>query len=210
MKKSIICVLAMVVALCMAISCQKGNTTKGENAPGETVSKIMLNSEDSMLCMEVLGAYQDYKQSYADSAREKTEMINEDAGEAYLLNQIHVDSVLNECLILVRQRNYDKLLSRLEAERVNFYSHPGNTIDNEIGLNIMFSKLYNQFCESQDSFYTKMLPIYRFTKLHMEALEAFGKERHPFYDHMLKLIEEAEEYVGDTELGEPYNNLPTP
>ena len=126
MKKSVICVLGLVLALCMVMSCQKGKTTKSENAPKETTSKIMLSTEDSMLCMEVLGAYQDYKQSYADSAREKTEMINEDAGEAYLQNQKHVDSVLNECLILVRQRNYDRLLSKLETERVNFYSHPGN------------------------------------------------------------------------------------
>ena len=193
MKKSIICVLGMVLALCMVMSCQKGKITKSENAPKETTSKIMLSTEDSMLCMEVLGAYQDYKQSYADSAREKTEMINEDAGEAYLQNQKHVDSVLNECLILVRQRNYDRLLSKLETERVNFYSHPGNVIDNEIGLSIIFNKLYYQrYAESLDSFYIKMLPIYKFTELHMEALEMMGKERHPFHDHMLKLIEEAE------------------
>lgn len=77
---------------------------------------------------------------------------------------------------------------------MHIYSHPGNVIDNEIGLNIVFSKLYNQSCESQDSFYTKMLPIYRFTQLHMEALEALGRERHPFYDKLTELIKTAEKW----------------
>jgi len=58
---------------------------------------------------------------------------------------------------------------------------------------LIFNKLYYQrYAESLDSFYIKMLPIYKFTELHMEALEMMGKERHPFHDHMLKLIEEAE------------------
>ena len=62
---------------------------------------------------------------------------------------------------------------------------------------MVFSALYNQvYPESQDSFYTKMLPIYDFAKMHMELLEALGKGRHPFYDGIQSLIDDANECLG--------------
>ena len=52
MKKSIICVLAMVVALCMAISCQKGKTiTKVENDSIVTEDSLTM-TEDSTTMSE--------------------------------------------------------------------------------------------------------------------------------------------------------------
>ena len=200
MKKFILGLTGVMLVLCMTMSCQKGkngagSTEEGENVSEEMDAKIILSSEDSTLCMEVLESYLDYKELYVDSARVYSEQIKKNAGEWYLQNKEHIDSVLHECIGLVRQRNYDQLLTRLEKERMQIYSHPGNVIDNEIGLVIIFSKLYNQrYYESKDSFYMKMLPVYEFTKLHMEALEVLGCERHPLYDNITELIKTAEKY----------------
>lgn len=200
MKSFIFGLTGLMLVLCMTMSCQKGkndagSTEKGENVPEEMDAKIILSSEDSMLCVEVLGSYLDYKELYVDSARVNCEQIKKNAGEWYLQNKEHIDSVLHECIGLVRQRNYDQLLARLEKERMQIYSHPGNVIDNEIGLVIIFSKLYNQrYYESKDSFYMKMLPIYEFTKLHMETLEVLGSKRHPLYNDLTELIITAEKW----------------
>ena len=150
----------------------------------------------------MLSAYLDYDEVYADSAARRAGIIGDelepeavDAREHYMQNLLHVDSVMCRCIRFVRWRDYDHLLSTLEMERTNIYSHPGNVMDNELGLIMVFSKLYQQaYPESPDSFYTKMLPIYNFAKIHMELLEALGKGRHPFYDDMLELIDEANEF----------------
>ena len=199
MKKCIYSLIGVMLALCITTACYEGTkeiapTAKDEEVTEEveTLSKIKLEAEDSALCIEVFESYLDYEDSYADSARRKTEEILANAGEKYQQNKIHIDSVLKECIGLVKIRSYDILLDKLERERIQIYSHPGNLIDNEIGLAMIFGRLYNQrYYESQDSFYMKMLPIYRFTKLHIEALEALGKERHPFYNSLLELIEKA-------------------
>lgn len=200
MKKFILGLTGVMLVIFWAMSCQVGkrdaeSIAKDEDVSEKTASKIILSSEDSMLCVEVFESYLDYKKLYVDSACVNCEQIKKNAGEWYLQNKEHIDSVLHECIGLVRQRNYDQLLARLEKERMQIYSHPGDVIDNEIGLDIIFRKLYNQrYYESKDSFYMKVLPIYEFTKLHMETLEVLGSERHPLYNDLTELIKTAEKW----------------
>lgn len=171
--------MAMVLGAC---SEKKGQASVNNEVSEPVKSKIQLNAEDSAFAVDVLGRYLNVSQVFADSAAATTGALNGGSAEGYLANKAHVDSVLHSCIDMVKQRNYDGLLSMLEKERTNIYVHPGNLIDNEIDLGILFGRMYNQVAGSEDDFYKRMLPIYEFTVTHMDMLVKMGNERHPDYE----------------------------
>ena len=198
MKKLIFGLIVMGAVLSLVVACKDATKTSVKESP-KSESKFVVSAEDSALFVDVFQAYLDYDQAYADSAAEKADLVSsvleyqeEDVSGHYKKNMVHVDSVLNNCIKLVGQRKYDVLLQTLEAERMNIDYHPGNVIDNEIGLLLVYHKLYDAaYPESEDSFYMKMLPIYEFSELHFKIIESFGKGRHPFHDQLENLIKEA-------------------
>lgn len=191
MKKTFIGMMVLAGIMVMIAGCSE---KKGDKQ--EVVSKIQLNDEESMLAIALFATYLGYSQAYADSAAMDADALYDGAAEGYQQNRVHVDSVLHNCIELVKQRNYDMLLTTLEKERINIYTHPGNMIDNETGLVHLFSELYDQvYPEAEDSFYMKMLPIYEFTLTHMEMLEMMGKERHPDYEVIQLLVTHARELI---------------
>ncbi len=188
MRKMFVCIMVLA-GMMMIVGCSE---KKGDMQ--EVVPKIQLNDEESTFAIALFETYLGYSQAYADSAAMEADALNDGSAEGYQQNRVHVDSVLHNCIELVKQRNFDMLLTTLEKERINIYTHPGNMIDNETGLVHLFSGLYNQvYPEAEDSFYLKMLPIYEFTLTHMEMLEMMGKERHPDYESILLLVNHARE-----------------
>ena len=202
MKRLIFGFIATGAVLSAVVACKDVTKTSVNESP-KSESKIMVSAEDSALFVDVFQAYLGYDQAYADSAAEKTDLVGDvlglqadNASEHYKKNMVHVDSVLQKCIQLVGQRNYDELLLTLETERNNINVHPGNVIDNEIGLLLVYNKLYSAaYPESEDSFYMKMMPLYKFSELHLQLIENFGKGRHPFHDQLENLINEAKEHL---------------
>lgn len=67
MKNYVLGLMGVMLVIFMLMSCQKGekvagSTVEGKNVPKETASKIILSSEDSMLCVEVFESYLDYEE----------------------------------------------------------------------------------------------------------------------------------------------------
>ena len=58
--------------------------------------------------------------------------INEEAENFFLNNIKHIDDVVNRGIALAKEKRNTELLRLLDGELNNFYSHPHNTVDNEI------------------------------------------------------------------------------
>ena len=183
MRKRLFGIGVMMAGLALLAACnpkdkgqQKTATTEETVGEEKVVSKIQLDEEECKSAIELFERYLHVSQAYADSAAANVEMIAASAIESYQRNKVHVDSVLNDCIGLARQGNYDKMLATLEDERENIYIHPGNLVDNEIDLMLLFSMLYNQvYYTSEHGFYKKMMPHYDHLMLHMDMMEKLGK-----------------------------------
>ena len=192
------CVMIAGLTIVVACGSKDNGQQKTTTTEEKVVSKIQLNEEDSQSAIELFERYLYVSQAYADSAAANVEMIAASAIESYQRNKVHVDSVLYDCIRLARQGNYDKMLATLEEERENIYIHPGNLVDNEIDLMLLFSMLYNQvYYTSELGFYKKMMPHYDHLMLHMDMLEMLGKGKHPLYDYVKQGVDHAKEVLGE-------------
>lgn len=120
----------------------------------------------------------------------------------YINNMAHLDSVIFQGIVLTKQNNVTALLRLLEKERMNFYAHPNNIIDNEIALHELFIALYNKFYEEEhaDEYYNKIIALTEFTKHHILMIQEWrGGEIHPYYSGALTNLTEVYSYVEDYE-----------
>lgn len=200
MKKLVYLMMALVV---MAAGCQTNSGVKTEKKG----DGFKITSEDSSAFVEILEDYLKYGKGYADSAAKTAGSIPlggkpaDPQVEAYYhQNKEHVDSLLRDCILLVKQKEYQRVLHRLDAERVNIYMHPGNTIDNELNMGWMVETLFEQQYKAQeDSFYARVLPWYEFSVLHMEMLQTLGKDVHPEYESTLMVLSLAYQHTNNKE-----------
>lgn len=207
MKKSIFNVLGLVLVLSMTLSCQKGSTVKGEVKTTAEGDGTGISAEDRAEFIRVFEDYLSYSKEYADSAAKKAGATpigelpaNTKAEAHYQQNRVHGDSLMHKCIALLKNKQDRELLRLLEAERVNIYTYPGNTIDNELNLGWIVENLYKEeYKENEDSFYIKMLPWYEFSVLHMEMLKMLGKGDHPEYETTLGVLFLAYKHTRDKE-----------
>ena len=194
-RNCVLCLMGVATVLTLAACHGKKSSPKEDDNQekiAEAKKEIPVSAEDSAICVDVFTRYLNVPQEYAEEAAGNAASLMDDADIEYQKNKVHVDSMFHNCIDLVKERKYNALLDRLEKERINIYQHPGNLLDNELGLVKVFSILYNgMYSEAEDSFYVKMLPAYEFCKTHMEMLEMMGQERHPDYEQLDQLISHA-------------------
>lgn len=107
--------------------------------------------------------------------------IDEEAKNFFLNNIKHIDSVVEEGIALAKEKRNTELLRLLEGELNNFYSHPHNTIDNEIRLHTVIAFLLYLYGDSFDEFYYKSMEMDATTIMHIEA----SGVKHPDYSTIL-------------------------
>lgn len=108
--------------------------------------------------------------------------INEEAENFFLNNIKHIDDVVNRGIALAKEKRNTELLALLDAELMNFYSHPHNTVDNEICLHNVIAFLLYLYGDSFDDFYYKSMEMDAMTIMHIEA----SGVKHPDYGAILK------------------------
>ena len=151
MKKSIFSVMGVMLVLSMTLSCQKGSTVKGEVKTTAEGDGTGISAEDRAEFIRVFEDYLSYSKEYADSAAKKAGATpigelpaNPKAEAHYQQNRVHGDSLMHKCIALLKNKQDRELLRLLEAERVNIYTYPGNTIDNELNLGWIVENLYKE------------------------------------------------------------------
>ena len=96
----------------------------------------------------------------------------------------------------------------LEKEKENFYAHPNNMIDNELGFHQLLISLYGLCYEDTKVAYAKIVPLMEFSRLHIYAWEIMRGEEHPYYmdilADLLRCCIGAEEYEKAIEVGEEW------
>ena len=107
--------------------------------------------------------------------------IDEEAKSYFLNNIAHIDEVVNQGIALIKEGKRTELLTLLDSELLNFYSHPHNTVDNEIRLHTVIAFLYYLYGDSFDEFYYKSMEMDAMTIMHIEA----SGVKHPDYGVLL-------------------------
>ena len=119
-----------------------------------------------------------------------------------------VDSVAKAGIELALQNKSRALLELLEKEKENFYAHPNNMIDNELGFHQLLISLYGLCYEDTKVAYAKIVPLMEFSRLHIYAWEIMRGEEHPYYmdilADLLRCCIGAEEYEKAIEVGEEW------
>ena len=157
----------------------------------EAKNTISLSDEDKSAAIEILQLYQNVDSQLVAERNglyqlllkhsEPTEEASEEDKGYFLLNIAHIDSIVDAGIELINQNKGDELLSLLETELPNFYTHPHNTVDNEVALHQLVVELYRRQSASDEEFLTKVIPLSEWTVIHIEALE----HKHPVYSAVL-------------------------
>ena len=163
-----------------SIEIPNGSLTKGE--------------QESLI--EVLSPYLEVNTAYAKSSNKNAEMISKalddvDFDENYQQqNILHVDSVIKQCIVYVRQNEPKLLLDLFDKEKMSIYCHPSNTWLNEQNLHYMILSLYQKYYRPLNDrmFAEKMIELYEFSLIHVTGLELFGGYSHPDYIPLIKVL----------------------
>ncbi len=157
----------------------------------ESKNTISLSDEDKSVAIETLQLYQNVDSQLVAERNglyqlllkhsEPADEVSEEDKSYFLRNITHIDSIVTVGTELINQNKGDELLSLLEAELPNFYTHPHNTVDNEIALHQLVVELYRRQSASDEEFLTKVIPLSEWTVIHIEALE----HKHPVYSAVL-------------------------
>ena len=169
-----------------------------------------MTEEEQRQAINTLMAYAQYVDSaYIQGAIERSAAVNailtnheQNYDTAFYLNNMaHLDSVIFQGIALIKQNKVTELLRLLEKERLNFYIHPNNLIDNEMKFHKLLTILYNKFYdeENTDQYYAKIITIAEFTKFHIKTLQLWrGGEIHPYYPETLIGLADLYSYMDNT------------
>ena len=177
-----------------------------------------LERRQQELAIEVLSLYLEVDSSRMSEHVVLTQMADslEGTGEegkefdpAFIYKVVtRVDSVAKAGIELALQNKSRALLELLEKEKENFYAHPNNMIDNELGFHQLLISLYGLCYEDTKVAYAKIVPLMEFSRLHIYAWEIMRGEEHPYYmdilADLLRCCIGAEEYEKAIEVGEEW------
>ena len=176
-----------LIALC-AIGGQVCVAQEPEQEEQQQEQKSTTFEED---VIEILQRYQNVDPQLAEERNETYILtlkhitpeveINEEAENFFLNNIKHIDDVVNRGIALAKEKRNTELLRLLDGELNNFYSHPHNTVDNEIRLHTVIAFLLYLYGDSFDEFYYKSMEMDAMTIMHIEA----SGVKHPDYSTIL-------------------------
>lgn len=114
----------ILLSLCL-LGC-KGQSTKQEmisNSEIEIEERSLTKGEQDSLIM-VLSPYLEVDTTFTKDANQTMQIVSEALGdanddEAYYRNILHVDSVIKQCIVYVKQNQPKQLLDLFDKEKVN-------------------------------------------------------------------------------------------
>ena len=188
--------LLLLLGICL-LGC-KGQSTKQEmitNSEIEIEEGSLTKGEQDSLIM-VLSPYLEIDTAYANKSQQDfikilDEVLDESNKDyTYHQNILHVDSVIKQCIVYVKQNQPKQLLDLFDKEKVNIYGHPSNTIAHEKDLHYMILSLYEKYYRpSNERLYAeKMAELYEMSLIHVTGLELFGGYSHPDFIPLAKVL----------------------
>lgn len=193
-----------------------------EENNSSSLDSIKMTEEEQEQTIEILSLYATpIDSSKLQRIKENAQAVSKitsktDFDTSFFAENIsHLDSVVHYGIELAQQNKGGKLLDLLEKERLNFYAHPNNTIDNEIALHQLFIELYAKFYKGEGNVWQKVIPLVEFSKAHILSIQTLQGHIHPYYPKVLYNLIDAYLTVDDIEkaiitakeLGDCYQDL---
>ncbi len=175
MKKYI---LLLVGASALMLSCMNGTDKKQVKTISESAPAEMKSADTIMFSPEKKEFFVKTFESYKEEAHRRQVSNAEITDSLLLVNDAYLDTFIE----LVEANKFQELLDRLEDQYDIIRSLPGNSVDNEFSLSIVYRDLYRKFCKSEIEFVEKSIKPVESLKAHIEVLELANKEM-PRPDH---------------------------
>ena len=177
-----------------------------EENNSSSLDSIKMTEEEQEQTIEILSLYATpIDSSKLQRIKENAQAVSKitsktDFDTSFFAENIsHLDSVVHYGIELAQQNKGGKLLDLLEKERLNFYAHPNNTIDNEIALHQLFIELYAKFYKGKGDVWQKVIPLVEFSKAHILSIQTLQGYIHPYYPRILYNLIDAYLTVDDIE-----------
>jgi hypothetical protein len=172
----------LLFALGILLSC-KPNTNEQTTDKQKTLSQ-----EEVEQCIAVMRLYQNVDSQlleeqnnfyqlmlrHTKGGQEPTQAEN----DFFLNNVTHIDSVCHQAIALAKSNNANELRTLLDEEMMNFYSHPNNTIENEVSLHYF---IINSLSHDYDDMLKQHIKLYGWSIMRMES----SPNKHPLYTDIL-------------------------
>ena len=159
-----------------------------------------LSTEEKQLCIDTFNKYLvTDKKHFIESEKlyrlmiKHSQISEEEKNQAitwYQHNLVHIDSLMNACIVLTEQNKSEELVSLLESERNNIMAHPNNTVENEWQLHSVMALLYNLFIKDDKQYYGKIVQLAEWSKMHIEAVQKQQAKEHPLYKRVLNELKQ--------------------
>lgn len=169
MKKYI---LLLVGASALMLSCNNDTDKKREKIISKSTPAEMMSADTIMFTPEQKESFVKTFESYKEEAHRRQVNNTEITDSLLLINDAYLDTYIE----LVEANKFQEFLNRLEDQYDIIRSLPGNSVDNEFSLSIVYRDLYRQFCKSEIEFVEKSLKPVESLIVHIQVLELANKE----------------------------------
>ena len=169
----------LLLALAIFLYCKPGTS---EQKPKT------LSLEEVEQCIAIMQLYQDVDSQLLEEQNKfyqlmlKHSMDGSEPTQAekdFFLNNIaHIDSVCHQAIALAKDKKASELRTLIDAELMNFYSHPNNTIENEVSLH---SFIIGSLSRDYDDMLKQHVKHYGWSIMRMES----SPNKHPLYTDVL-------------------------
>lgn len=175
MKKNI---LLFIGTFALMVSCMNGSYKRQAGEISNSSPAEVKNAGSTPFSSEQKESFLRTFESYKEEAHRRQENNDNITDSLLLINDAYLDTFIE----LVEANKFQELLDRLEDQYDIIRSSPGNSVDNEFNLSIVYRDLYRQFCKSEIEFVEKSLKPVESLKTHIEVLLLADKEM-PRPDH---------------------------
>lgn len=169
MKKYI---LLLVGASALMLSCNNDTDKKREKIISKSTPAEMMSADTIMFTPEQKESFVKTFESYKEEAHRRQVNNTEITDSLLLINDAYLDTYIE----LVEANKFQEFLNRLEDQYDIIRSLPGNSVDNEFSLSIVYRDLYRQFCKSEIEFVEKSLKPVESLIVHIQVLELANME----------------------------------
>lgn len=174
-----------------------GNSKEQETSQGDSYDKFKLSSQERDLFKNAFNAYIVYDKGNLNDAKVMDKLLSGDDLKIDRDKNIKEVELLSKNILKLLEKNeFENLFNLLKDNKVKFYLHPANTIDNELSLHNVLIILYSMFYEKEE-FLKSSIELGNFSIFHIEAVHSLNGKWSSNYPFILSDVIMLNENLGD-------------
>lgn len=174
-----------------------GNSKEQETSQGDSYDKFKLSSQERDLFKNAFNAYIVYDKGNLTDVKVMDKLFSGDDLKIDRDKNIKEVELLSKNILKLLEKNeFEDLFNLLKDNKVKFYLHPANTIDNELSLHNVLVILYSMFYEKEE-FLKSSIELGNFSIFHIEAVHNLNGKWSSNYPLILSDVIMLNENLGD-------------